>query len=401
MKTKIIYSYIFLFCLQFIANTVVIAQPCGSRYLDSAFSSSSMSTIMYDVQPNYLGIPIQLFADVYSPVGDTATKRAAIIHLHGGAFVSGTRDMLNIPYMCDKIAKKGYVIASIDYRIGRSDTTNYSLGQAQLRANQDLNSFIRFAKQFASVYNIDTNKIFVQGSSAGGGISLANAFLDDTELPGYIDTIGVGSLLGTGNLYPHSNSKKAIFNLWGTILDTTWIDSGDIPVGTLQSIYDPCIHWTSGPDCHLNGYNHFGSYSINQRANNLGIYSVLKGFNSNIHGLGIDSIPFTDTLISVVSTFYYNILCGQQIGFNELSNQKTNFSFYPNPANNTLNIIVPSNFENTNLHFVMYNLVGMQIRKVELNQSMEIDISNLNNGLYLIQIWSDKNLFGTEKLIIE
>ncbi len=393
MKTNIRYIYSIIFFFQIIAIHVVNAQPCGNRYLDSTFSSSSIYTIMYDVKPNFLGSPTQLFADIYSPVGDTATKRAAIIHLHGGGFVTGTRDMLNIPYMCDKLAKKGYVIASIDYRIGRSDTTNHSLGQAHLRANQDLNSFIRFAKHYATVYNIDTNKIFVQGSSAGGGISLANAFLDENELPAYIDTTGIGPLHGTGNLYPYSNSKKAIFNLWGAITDTTWIESGNIPVGTLQSIYDTCIHWTSGPDCFLTGYDHFGSYSINQRAHNLGIYSVLKGFNSNIHGLGIDSIPFTDTLISVVSTFYYTVLCGLQIG-NDVTKPQASISIFPNPASDFFTINYPSQISS----YQIYQFDGKLIKQ---GNSFPVHINEFTQGLYFIQLKTKFNQDIYQRIIIQ
>ena len=319
------------------------AQPRGARYLDSIFSSVNKNTVQFDIQPNYQMVSKTLYADIYTPVGDTATNRALIIYAHGGGFVEGTRDGGNIPLMCREFAKKGYVVASIDYRIGVPDTTAASKGKAQIRALQDLKSFIRYAKQNAVMVKVDTNKIFTQGSSAGGGTVLGNAYLDYAEKPSYMDTSGVGAFEGNGNINGYTTDIAGVYSMWGAMVDTNWIQSGDIPVGCIQSIYDPRIPWTYSPSSYnVPGFPLYGSFSINQRATNLGIYSTLHGFNSNIHDLGLSSIPHLDTTIINASTFYYNILCGSMLDIEEpnIPSKKSCYlsQNYPNPFNSTTKI---------------------------------------------------------------
>lgn len=286
-------------------KNTIIPKP-AERYKDELFAAITKTTLQYDVQPDYQGNATTLLADVYQPAEDNASARAAIIYVHGGGFTGGTRDAPNEIYFCESLAKKGYMVASIDYRLGYTNASStVELGKAQLRAVQDLKSFIRFAKQNATADKIDTSKIFICGSSAGGATVLASAFLEYSERPSYTDTSGVGSLDGIGNLNGHSAKTKAVYSMWGAVTDTLWIKAGDIPVGAIQSINDPCIPWNSvASSCQMPGYATFGSNAIYRRATNLGIYSTVYGFNSNQHDLGLN-FPNIDTTIINMSAFLY------------------------------------------------------------------------------------------------
>ncbi len=277
-----------------------------NRYQDAVFSSVEKTTIPYDIQPDFRGNPTVLLADIYQPSGDNASSRAVIIYVHGGSFIEGARDGDNQDYLCESLAKKGYVVASIDYRLGFADPSSITqLGKAQIRAVQDLKSFIRFAKQNAMATRIDPAKIFISGSSAGGVTALATAFLDYSERPAYIDTTGVGGFEGRGNLNGQSTQTKAVYSMWGAVTDTSWIKAGDIPVGTIQSINDPCIPWNSlSSSCQMPEYAIYGSNAIFKRASNLKIYSTVHGFNSNDHNLGL-AFPHIDTTIAKMSDFLY------------------------------------------------------------------------------------------------
>lgn len=275
------------------------------RYKDELFSSVTKSTIQFDQQPDYQGNSVILYADLYQPSGDNSTSRAAIIYVHGGGFTGGTRDGGNITYLCEELAKCGYVAASIDYRVGVADTTSTAKGKAQVRAIQDLRSFIRFAKANAAITKIDPTRIFITGSSAGGATVLATAYMDYAERPAYIDTTGVGGLEGKGNLNGNNTLVKAVYSMWGAVGDTSWIKQGDIPVACIQSMNDPCIPWNyMSSTCNTPGYGSYGSNSLNKRAKNLGIQSTLYGFNSDVHDLGM-TFPYIDTTITQMTNFLY------------------------------------------------------------------------------------------------
>jgi len=139
-----------------------------------------------------------LFMDVYKPSNDTCTKRPAIIFAHGGAFIHGSRHNQDIMALCDSFAKLGYVTASIDYRLGigatitrngSNEITNITIqsnnfDRAVYRGIQDSKAAIRFLKANAMTYGIDTNYVFMAGSSAGAIVALNNIYMDKTgEIP--------------------------------------------------------------------------------------------------------------------------------------------------------------------------------------------------------------------------
>jgi hypothetical protein len=66
------------------------------------------------------------------------------------------------------------------------------------------------------------------------------------------------------------------------------------------------------------------------------------------------------------------------------SNNPLNFSIYPNPANQLIQINNPTQKQTT---FTITDLVGNIIIKKNINKSTEsINIAQLSNGIYLITI---------------
>src|SRR4051812_16386227 len=86
------------------------AQCSDGRYLDYIFPVT-MTTVTYS-------LPYSLQMDIYQPTGDTSSARPLIILAHGGSFISGTKsDDPTIDSLCKRFAERGYVTASIDYRL--------------------------------------------------------------------------------------------------------------------------------------------------------------------------------------------------------------------------------------------------------------------------------------------
>ena len=94
-----------------------------------------------------------------------------------------------------------------------------------------------------------------------------------------------------------------------------------------------------------------------------------------------------------------NAATGSPVGIIEYSNE-SNFSIYPNPANDQLTIDVESGVTQ-NLSLTIYNEIGGVVKTVSIHQiKQQFDISELSNGFYLVEL---KSLNGSsvQKLTIE
>ena len=137
---------------------------CNSaRYDTEVFTGDSVvSNITYGSNINYLGNNTTLTLDMYFPEGDTASIRPLIIWVHGGGFIGGTKNDGDVTSLCHHFAKRGYVCASINYRLGVFPT-QASAQAGVYRAVQDLKAAVRFFRLNAATtnsYKIDPAMIF-------------------------------------------------------------------------------------------------------------------------------------------------------------------------------------------------------------------------------------------------
>jgi len=92
--------------------------------------------------------------DIYIPPGDGV--KPLVVWVHGGAWKQGSKD--RTPAIA--LLGKGYVVASINYRLSQHATF-----PAQI---QDCQAAIRWLRANAEKYHIDPQRIGVWGASAGG-----------------------------------------------------------------------------------------------------------------------------------------------------------------------------------------------------------------------------------------
>lgn len=159
--------------------------------------------IVYGSAMNYLGISDTLLLDVYTP-NNGDTQRPLMVLVHGGNWLGGCKDdPSGIVNMAHQFVKRGYVVASVNYRLGwhKDDFVSgaiagygispwpityrslYALDSAEIkraifRGAQDVKGAIRFMKGRAAMDSVCTEKVFVGGESAGAFVSLAAAFMD-------------------------------------------------------------------------------------------------------------------------------------------------------------------------------------------------------------------------------
>ena len=248
---KRIITYIFLYSCLFSQDI---------RYIDEVFNDVNITQdVVYGNAPDLPFIflfewntqDIDLDMDVYEPVGDTLLNRPAIIFLHTGAFFSGHKELDDMVDLSITAAKRGYVAFSANYRLGLNILSSYSGERAVYRGVQDASALIRHLREFHELYNIDPNKIFVWGSSAGSFIGLHLAYSEDDERP--LSTFGtnsdpdLGCIDCEGNDYNHNGKPNALVSCWGAIGDLDWIDAdNDIPTIMFHGDLDPIVPFNSG-----------------------------------------------------------------------------------------------------------------------------------------------------------
>lgn len=193
--------------------------PAGSgqlRYRDPVFARVFTTTdITYGSAPKIDGTTQTLELDMYQPTGDVVAKRPAIVWVHGGGFKNGDKRSREIVDQANAFARRGYVNVSIDYRLtsGCAPFTNECIQGIEM-AYHDAQAAVRFLRANAATYRIDTNRIAVAGSSAGGITAYNVAY--GSEKPG-----------SSGN--PGQSSKvAAAVSLSGASL-TTKVDPGEPP----------------------------------------------------------------------------------------------------------------------------------------------------------------------------
>jgi acetyl esterase/lipase len=130
-----------------------------------------------------------LDADVYSPASDTATCRAAIVWVHGGGFTSGTRAGPAERAWGSALARRGYTVVSIDYRLGDGEQFGVDIAEEGERAAivadaiADARTAVAWLRESAASLGIDPQRIAIGGTSAGAMTALGTALTatDDSE----------------------------------------------------------------------------------------------------------------------------------------------------------------------------------------------------------------------------
>ena len=202
MKKTLIFVFVFL------GHYAAQSQAC--RYLDEIFPSVKVTPdIVYGKNATILlfdslheAVPQPLILDVYEPEGDTLAIRPLIIYFHSGNFLPypqnqsevGTRRDSSSVEICKKLARRGYVVASADYRLGWNPSPfapiadlRFGLINAAYRGLQDARTSIRFFKKTVAEdenpFKIDPDRIALFGDDTGGYLSVqASALSSFSEI---------------------------------------------------------------------------------------------------------------------------------------------------------------------------------------------------------------------------
>jgi acetyl esterase/lipase len=139
---------------------------------------------------------VVLNLDVYLPDKKPSKPMPLAVFIHGGGWVAGSKKGgLWLGSIKDELNKRGYVVASVDYRLAPKYKWPLFMN--------DVKTSIRFLRANAKKYQIDPKRVGVWGTSAGGHLV---AMLGTTDKKDKLE----------GDLYPHeSSSVQAVVDMFG------------------------------------------------------------------------------------------------------------------------------------------------------------------------------------------
>lgn len=268
-----------LFILLFLLNSAT-----AQRYKEIVFDRlDSITGVEYGKALNIKGAMESLVMDIFLPQGDTIKKRPLVIFIHGGGFQNNSRKGAYSGMVCQGFAQRGFVTATIDYRLGiEKQKSEADYANALYRAQQDGRAAVRFLKKHALEYGIDTSQVFLTGSSAGSKTAMAIAYMDASEVPASVDFKTWGPLEGSGGSEGFSSTVHGVMNAWGAMIDFNWIKKGDVPLFNTSGTMDKTVAFDSSFGYH--GFK-YGGYILYQHCLALGIPTGWRPFYGAGHTL--------------------------------------------------------------------------------------------------------------------
>lgn len=161
------------------------SQDCCINYITKRYSIFQSHTYIYSTgAEGYNGQITDLEMTVYVPDESTCDNRPVLLLMHGGGFISGNR--YNVLDVCMDFASRGWVTATIEYRLGWLGTPECPADEAETirawyRAILDLRASIDFLSTHPDMLGIDAEQIYIGGWSAGAYATLGAAFLAGEE----------------------------------------------------------------------------------------------------------------------------------------------------------------------------------------------------------------------------
>ena len=351
---------------------------------------------------------------IYYPnlVEDPLNKRPLILLMHGGSFLTGS--LTNLDSMCIEFAKRGFVSATIEYRLGWAVTnscqsvtpnTVISANKAIYRSLQDLHASLRFLTHNASTYKIDTAWIFMGGLSAGSFATSDLAFIDQQQLFNrwpYCQTLGY--LNTSGNNLTDTFTVKGLFHNWGSIVDIDYITqsnaipmigfAGDMDVtspidsGYFQGCTNFSLRWGTRTI-----YNKIKSYGVCAQMNvkihgGHGVYN--QTYEQNVFRIGKASCFFKSLFCNECQTSYHTDSVSANCSINTtgiIESTKSQLKVYPNPSNGNFTMV--TDVKDGEVLYV-YDMSGRLVHKEVVNKNygntQDIYLPNLVIGIYNLKV---------------
>ena len=336
---------LFNFLLFFQLSAQSLDCSCENRYQSEVFSSVNVETVTYSDAYN-------LQMDIYTPDGDNCINRPLIILAHGGSFIGGSKTNPTMVDLCETFAKRGYVAASINYRLATSSTvlgpfsglfwmTNLEDGiKVIYSAMTDAKAAVRFFRKNVAEdnnsYGIDQNQIWMGGNSAGAClgphmsyINSVDEFVSGIDISGQEYALSLasdnGGIEGNSGNSGYSSDISGMINLAGALHTVDWIDEFDAtPIVSCHGTEDETVPDECGTI--LNSPTNLtacGSMAIHPVISNYDVVNDLLIYDGEAHCPWDGNALYKQQMIDFVTSFVYNNIQCDQTYIEEIYSDKT------------------------------------------------------------------------------
>lgn len=373
----------------------------GNRYLNALNGQVSIvSAVKFGEGTTVGGNNKELFLDVYSLKDGTTQRKPLIIIAFGGSFVSGNRTQLGP--LCTILAQRGYVVASIDYRLydlplEPPPSTAQMLDEV-VKAMLDVQAATDFLYDDAvnaNTYEIDTNWIIVGGISSGAIATMNFAMLDKSDAigPGLQAALDANLPLKGITNDNHRTPIAAVLNFSGAMKNAEHIDVNDPPVISFHDDGDEIVPY-GRDNIFLNGHKIVlldGSYMIDSVAKSVGVHTELHTTENSTGHVSYFTSPISVfEVLGKTCEFMYELICDDVLSTQNVVQDL--ITIYPIPAVSMLHI---SGANRAIQSIRVLDIAGKNVwsgayaNKTEI----EIDIRILQSGFYTVIVQSEGTLY--------
>lgn len=396
------------------ASLFYSADPAATR---STFTSVAMTATGNSYTATIPAFPLDTMVRYFIEATDDSSNVSSYPSANNVAFYTvrstgfsivdvqnpGPNSSTDSPYDGQSVTFTGAVTATLN---------QYNLGYVYI---QDT-----IATEYAGVY--------VTGNAALAGLAIGDVATitgDVSEVYGVttVTVTNVTKLNTTFNIAPISVTPDANFDAKAEMYEGMLISLDDPNNGKIDIIEADLNNGEFGIG--LSGSNDFvrvlsGRVSGTTAQSSLNVSLVTDSFY--IQNQGVMNVPaiITDTtqdMDAMVGILWYSFgtfkltprnnadiinfsLPLVIVGAKEEVNNTINMKYYPNPASSNVTIEV-KNAEGVNYEAFFYDLKGQLLKSESLrNTTNNVDVSDFNNGIYIVRIMNNNEVVGTTKLVI-
>jgi len=293
--------------VRYIVVTVVDIVDSGQRYLEKIFTG-------IDVQRDIEYAP-GFFVDLFTPSNDAVTDRPVMIVASGGGFVN--EDRTRVEDVATEFAERGYVAATMSYRVASGQLLADELTIAGIMGTHDMFAAVRFFRADAlgdNEYGTNPDAIFVSGESAGAVMSAIAATLDPDDivtsvaLSDYLTNNG-GAYGDVGDHDSVSSTVNGALALTGAILDLAWVDAESAPLYAAHEEFDPILPCgTDSEGAHFSGLVVSGACALVPAYEAVDAPAELYLVESVVDHVGFTDEQRAEIYEGAASLFFYNVI---------------------------------------------------------------------------------------------
>lgn len=396
----------------FLFYTQLTAQYCtnDARYSEKDFFNSSqissITDLKYGSAVNKEGALQELHLDIHYPniTADSSPLRPFIMLIHGGGFQSGEKESMT--YECQELAKRGYVTATMEYRLGSATDDILEQVLRIYRADQDAQAAMRWIVDNASTYAIDTSWMFVGGVSAGSVMSHNIIYTQQADWNSFfpLASTQLGNLYTSGNALSHTFSVKGLYNNCGSAIGPSVKTDEMLPTISFHKVHDNVVDVDTSSTS-----NSYGSRTMHNWLNDENVCSELT-LDTNYYSpsSALEShCPFFDLAgikmrVNRASCFFKSIFCtncssakmddiidancSEHLNAEELNTFDRTFSVYPNPSAGKYELAKTSS----------WLLYDAQQKLITKGTGKQVNIDMYPDGIYFLHV--EGNVFKLIKL---